>query len=223
MPGHFVRNHRFALAALAIVLLARIGFEVWARAIVAAPVDAPIALSSRGAVDQRIRIPVPDRYALMLSFRADRPDRDRLRELLGESSYSMQGEPIPDGVRIPVRWSLSEAGSGRVVARGDDETFGTSSWSSDAIDRNVNHLSAAPGSYRLQARITRDLPELAGVSARLAMRLNAKASGSWQTEWVWTGRLACALLVDPVLALLSAWLLWRVFARLRARRRAAQT
>ena len=83
-------------------------------------------------------------------------------------------ERIPDGVRIPVRWSLSEAGSGRVVARGDDETFGTSSWSSDEIDRNVNHLSAAPGSYRLQARmVSTDGVAMGPVSARADLLLTA--------------------------------------------------
>jgi hypothetical protein len=221
MLKQFLRNNRFASAIFVVLLLARIGFELWAQGISAPPLDAPIALSSAGGadrrIDQRIRIRVPDSYSLELSLRADARGMDHLRGLLGDGGHDSQGKPIPSGVRIPLRWSLSQADSGAIVAQGDTETFGSSSWSSDEIGREVDRIAVPPGQYRLQAQITRDVPEFAGIQARLGMRLNSKAAGSWQTSRVWDGRLLSLFLIDPGLVLLALFLLWRAFALGRSR------
>ena len=204
----FVRGNRFALAVFAVLLLARIGFEFWARSVSAPPLDVPIAISAKGAVDQRIRIRVPDRYTLALDFHADERGFSYLDGLLDEAKLPPNDEVIYHGMRVPLRWSLRETVGGLIVAEGETETSGKSSSSSDSITQNVGALAVKPGDYRLQARILHDLPELAGIDARLTMRLHPKSVGSWQTSLAWNGRLA-TLLVDPLLLLLGLFLLWR--------------
>lgn len=217
MLKQFVRDNRFALAILIVVVLARIGFDQWADGISAPPLDAPIAVSSGGGVDQRIRIRAPDRYGLQLSFRTDARGMDHLRGLLGDGGYDAQGKRIPSGVPIPMRWSLSEAGSGRIVAQGDTESFGVSGVGSGEISRDVDRFGAPPGEYRFQARITRPVPEFAGIQAHVVARLHPKSAGSWQTSRVWDGRLLSFFLIDPGLVLLGVFLLWRAFALGRSR------
>lgn len=217
MLKQFVRDNRFALVTLVVVVLARIGFDQWADGISAPPLDAPIAVSSGGGVDQRIRIRAPDSYRLQLSMQADARGMDHLRELLGNGSYDAQGKRIPSGVPIPVRWSLSEADSGTIVAQGDTETFGASAVGSDEISRDFDRFAAPPGEYRLQARVTRPVPEFAGIQTHLVARLHPKSAGSWQTSRVWDGRLLSFLLIDPGLVLLGLFLLWRGFALGRSR------
>jgi len=198
------------------VVLARVGFDYWADGISAPPLDAPIAVSSGGAIDQRIRVRAPDRYHLQLSMSADARGMDHLRDLLGEGGYDAQ----PSGVSIPVRWTLSKAGSGKIVAQGDTETFGFSGVGSNEISRDVDRFGVPPGEYRFQARITRAVPEFAGIQAHLVARLHPKSVGSWQTSRVWDGRLLSFFLIDPGLVLLSLFLLWRAFALGRSRWRA---
>lgn len=217
MLKQFVRDNRFALVTLIVVVLARIGFDQWADGISAPPLDAPIAVSSGGGLDQRIRIRAPDRYGLELSFRADARGMDHLRGLVGDGSYDAQHKRIPSGVPIPVRWSLSEADSGKIVAQGDTETFGSSSWSSGEISRDFDRFGVPPGEYRFQARITRAVPEFAGIQAHMVARLHPKSAGSWQTSRVWDGRLLSFFLIDPGLVLLGLFLLWRAFALGRSR------
>ena len=216
MLKQFVRDNRFALVTLIVVVLARIGFDYWADGISAPPLDAPIAVSSGGAIDQRIRVRAPDRYHLQLSMSADTRGMDHLRDLLGEGGHHAQ----PSGVSIPVRWTLSEAGSGKIVAQGDTETFGFSGVGSNEISRDFDRFGVPPGEYRFQARITRAVPEFAGIQAHLVARLHPKSAGSWQTSRVWDGRLLSFFLIDPGLVLLSLFLLWRAFALGRSRWRA---
>lgn len=220
MLKQFVRDNRFALAILIVVVLARIGFDQWADGISAPPLDAPIAVSSGGGIDQRIRIRAPDRYGLELSFRADARGMDHLRGLLGDGGYDAQGKRIPSGVPIPVRWSLSEAESGKIVAQGDTESFGLSGVGSGEISRDFDRFAAPPGEYRFQARVTRAVPEFAGIQTHLVARLHPKSVGSWQTSRVWDGRLLSFFLIDPGLVLLGLFLLWRGFALGRSRWRA---
>ena len=219
MLKQFVRDNRFALVTLIVVVLARIGFDHWADGISAPPLDAPIAVASSGSVDQRIRIRAPDSYRLELSLYADARGMDHLRGLLGEGGYDAQGKPVPSGVPIPVRWSLSEADSGKIVAQGDTETFGSSSWSGDEISRDFDRFGVPPGDYRFQARITRPVAEFAGIRAHLVARLHPKSAGSWRTSRVWDGRLLSFFLIDPGLVLLALFLLWRAIALGRSRRR----
>lgn len=220
----FLRDHRFVLAAFAIVLLARIGFQCWADSISAPPLDAPIAVASKGVVDQRIRIRVPDSYNLRLEFHSDARGLDYLRGVLDDVAVGPGGEAVLDGVRVPLRWSLSEAGSGRIVAQGDTETAGASSWSSDGISRDAGRFAVQPGDYRLQARVGREVPELAGIDTRLLLRLHPKSVGSWQTSLVWDGVFVSFFLVDPMLWLLGLFVLWRAIrAAIAARRPAAVT
>lgn len=210
---------RFALAAFAVLLLARVGFEYWADDLQTPPLDAPIAVAAGGALDQRIRLRARDSHRMQLRFLTAGSDYDRLRALLEQPVYR-DGKRVSAGLEVPVRWSLSEIGSGRVVAAGEKATEDVSGWNSDEFSRSVASFAAPPGWYRLQVRIARPVPELAGVPARVLVGLNPKASGSWQTEWAWLGRLLC-LPLDPLLAIAAALLAWFGGRRWRASRRAA--
>ncbi|MBW8811189.1 MAG: hypothetical protein JF591_20760, partial [Lysobacter sp.] len=138
---------------------------------------------------------------LELSFRADARGMDHLRGLVGDGGYDAQRKRIPSGVSIPVRWSLSEADSGTIVAQGDTETFGLSGVGSNEISREFDRFGVPPGEYRFQARITRAVPEFAGIQAHMVARLHPKSAGSWQTSRVWDGRLLSFFLIDPGLVL----------------------
>jgi len=211
---------RFALAAFAVLLLARIGFEYWADDLQASPLDAPLAVADGGALDQRIRLRARDHYRMQLVFRKDAGDGQRLRQLL-EAPLLRDGKPVSEGVAVPLRWSLSEIDSGRIVAHGERVADGLDGWGSDDFFRGVDSFSARPGWYRLQARVTRPVPELAGVPTRLHIGLHPKASGSAQTEWAWFGRLICVFL-DPLMALAALLLAgWAIRNRVVRRRAAA--
>ncbi|QWP74794.1 hypothetical protein J5226_14085 [Lysobacter sp. K5869] len=205
------------------LLLARIGFEYWADDLQASPLDAPLAVADGGAIDQRIRLRARDHYQMQLVFRKPAGDGQRLRELL-EAPVLRDGQPVSEGVAVPLRWSLSEIDSGRVVAQGEPVADGLSGWGSDDFFRTVTSFSARPGWYRLQAQVTRPVPELAGVPTRLHIGLHPKATGSAQTEWAWFGRLICVFL-DPLMALaalaLAGWTIRDLIVRRRATASAA--
>lgn len=214
------RGLRIALAVFAVALLARIGFEFWARDVQGEPLeDAPIAVAGGGALDARIRLRVRDSYRMQLVFLIPAGGRERLRDLL-DAPVRRDGRPVSDGVVVPLRWSLSEAGSGRVVARGEPRTEGVDAWSGDRFWREAASFAAPPGWYRLQVQTTRPVPELAGVTTLIGVGLRPKVSSSWQTEWAWFGRLIC-LLLDPLLLVAALLLAWLAGRGLWARRRAA--
>lgn len=215
----FSTGLRFALAAFAVLLLARAGFEYWADDLQASPLDAPIAVAAGGALDERIRLRARDRYRMQLVFGKSAGDEDRLRALL-EAPVQRDGEPATEGTTVPLRWSLSEIDGGRVVAHGEQATQGLSGWGSDDFYRDAASFAAPPGWYRLQVRVTRPVPELAGVPARLHVGLRPKVSGSAQTEWAWFGRLICVF-ADPLMALAALVLIGWTGRRLFVRRRAA--
>lgn len=214
------RGLRIALAIFAIALLARIGFQWWADDVQGEPLeDAPIAVASGGALDARIRLRVRDSYRMQLVFLIPPDGRERLRNLLAEP-VPRRGPQVSEGVVVPLRWSLSEADSGRVVAQGEPRTEGLDAWNSDMFWRQAGSFAAPPGWYRLQVQTTRPVPELAGVTTLINVGLRPKVSGSWQTEWAWFGRLLCVFL-DPLMALAALLLTWLVGRRLWAARRAA--
>lgn len=216
----FSRGLRLALAVFAIALLARIGFEFWADDLQAEPLqDAPIAVASGGALDARIRLRARDSYRMQLVFLIPADGRERLRNLLAEP-VPRNGQSVSEGVVVPLRWSLSEADSGRVVAQGEPRTEGLDAWSSDSFWREAASFAAPPGWYRLQVQATQPVPELAGVTTLINVGLRPKVSSSWQTEWAWFGRLLCVFL-DPLLMLAALLLAWFAGRRLWVARRAA--
>ncbi|BAV97359.1 conserved hypothetical protein [Lysobacter enzymogenes] len=211
---------RFALALFALMLLARIGFEFWADDLQAEPLkDAPIAVVSGGALDARIRLRARDSYRMQLVFLIPADGRERLRNLLAEP-VPRNGQSVSEGVVVPLRWSLSEANSGRVVAQGEPRTEGLDAWSSDSFWREAASFAAPPGWYRLQVQATQPVPELAGVTTLINVGLRPKVSSSWQTEWAWFGRLIC-LVLDPLLMLAALLLAWFAGRSLWIARRAA--
>ena len=215
----FSRGLRLALAVFAIALLARIGFEFWADDLQAEPLqDAPIAVASGGALDARIRLRARDSYRMQLVFLIPADGRERLRNLLAEP-VPRNGQSVSEGVVVPLRWSLSEADSGRVVAQGEPRTEGLDAWSSDSFWREAASFAAPPGWYRLQVKATQPVPELAGVTTLINVGLRPKVSSSWQTEWAWFGRLLCVFL-DPLLMLAALLLAWFAGRRLWVARRA---
>ncbi|MET4726243.1 hypothetical protein ABIE09_000014 [Lysobacter enzymogenes] len=216
----FSSGLRFALVLFGLMLLARIGFEFWADDLQAEPLkDAPIAVASGGALDARIRLRARDSYRMQLVFLIPADGRERLRNLLAEP-VPRNGQPVSEGVVVPLRWSLSEAGSGRVVAQGEPRTEGLDAWSSDTFWREAASFAAPPGWYRLQVQATQPVPELAGVTTVINVGLRPKVSSSWQTEWAWFGRLLCVFL-DPLLMLAALLLAWFAGRRLWVARRAA--
>ncbi|WP_145960026.1 DUF5625 family protein [Lysobacter enzymogenes] len=216
----FSSGLRFALALFALMLLARIGFEFWADDLQAEPLkDAPIAVVSGGALDARIRLRARDSYRMQLVFLIPADGRERLRNLLAEP-VPRNGQSVSEGVVVPLRWSLSEANSGRVVAQGEPRTEGLDAWSSDSFWREAASFAAPPGWYRLQVQATQPVPELAGVTTLINVGLRPKVSSSWQTEWAWFGRLIC-LVLDPLLMLAALLLAWFAGRSLWIARRAA--
>ncbi|ROU06754.1 DUF5625 family protein [Lysobacter enzymogenes] len=215
----FSRGLRIALAVFALALAARIGFELWADDVQGEPLDdAPIAVASGGALDARIRLRVRDIYRMQLVFLIPPDGRERLRDLLAEP-VPRRGQPVSEGVVVPLRWSLSEIDSGRIVAQGEPRTEGLDAWNSDAFWREAASFAAKPGWYRLRVQATRPVPELAGVTTLINVGLRPKVSSSWQTEWAWFGRLLC-LLLDPLLLLAGLLLAWLIGRRLWLARRA---
>lgn len=208
----FLRAQWFPLLALAILLLWQGLFPLWSKAITRPPLDVPIVLNPKGSVDAAVRILVPEVYELNLVFERAGHEHEKLRALLGESSYR-DGKPIPSGVQVPVRWSLANSSTGTTAASGEIESFGLIAWSAAEVDRSLAVVSVPPGNYKFSAQVLRDVPELAQIKSRLTMQLRPKASSTWQITLVWLSSLASFLLVWPTIAAISLLLLWRAVWR----------
>jgi hypothetical protein len=211
----FFRAHWLLILALATLLAWQVLFPIWSKAITKQPLDVPIALSPKGSVDTAVRVLIPEVYELNLVFERAGHQYEELTALLGTWGYR-DGKPIPSGVRVPMRWSLANSSTGAVVAAGEIDSFGSSAWSAANVYRKLAGISVPPGNYKFNAQVLRDVPELAQIKSRLAMKLRPTASSTWQTSLVWWGSLASFLLVWPAIAVLSLLLLWRAGLTLRS-------
>lgn len=155
-------------------------------------------------MEATVRLRLPETYFLSLGFSvADVPRAEAMR-LVGQSS------PSGTGVGVPIRWSLTPAGSQGPLISEAVESRGSYAFGQHEISRRVgSFLKPEPGWYRLRAEVTRDVPELARLPARLTFALHPKSSSSWQSALLIWGGLANAYLVAPASLLLGVLLAWR--------------
>lgn len=219
LPFLFVQ--RKLIAFLVMIGLWLSLFPIWADKITANPLDEMITLAPRGTISREVHIVIPESYQLSLVFERANISPEQLKILLGDWKYNKDGEPIPSGVRVPIRWSLKAEPGGTIAASGEIDSFGSTSWSAIDVDRQVGHIRVMPGRYLFEAEILRDVPELAHIKTRIAMHLHPKTSSTWQITLVWWGSIANVLLVWPAAIVLALILLWRAGLTLRSKGRTA--
>lgn len=187
------------LIAVAVLTAWFAGFQLWAARMTAAPVDSPIALAPRGTLETEIRVHNPESYHLELRFRVNAISRDEAWRLVGAGSHDQNGQRIPSGVVVPIRWTLISLMSGAIAASGEAETFGSSGHSADEFSRPASSaFTVPPGRYRLRAEIMRDVPELSRLPVRLWMTTSPKASSTWQSNFAFFGGVASWVLIAPL-------------------------
>ncbi len=206
----FLANQWKLIAFLVVIALWLSLFPIWSRWVTANPLDEAITLAPRGAINREIRVVIPEHYDLNLVFERANIPFEELKTLLGDWAYK-DGKPIPSGMRVPIRWILKTVSSGSVVASGEIDSFGTITWSSTEVYRQVGHLRVAPGRYIFSAEILGDVPELAHIKTRLSMELHPKASSTWQITFAFWGSIANFFLVWPAAVIIVLMLLWRAF------------
>jgi uncharacterized protein DUF5625 len=203
----FLRRHWTLFVTLGALLTWQVVFLLWSKSVTAPPLNVPILLSPKGSVETTIRVLVPEVYELNLDFARAGHEYHKLRTLLGDWAHR-NGEPVPSGVHVPIRWSLTNEFTNATAASGDVDTFGSIAWSADRVARQVAVVSVPQGHYRFIAEVQRDVPELADIKTRISMRLRPKTSSSWQITLAWWGSLASYFLVWPAIAIVAG-LLWQ--------------
>lgn len=205
----FLYQHRKLVALLVMIALWLSLFPIWVRWVTANPLDEAITLAPRGSIKKEIRIVIPENYELNLVFERGNVPFEQLKALLGDWAYK-DGQPIPSGVRVPIKWELEEVPAGTIAASGEVDSFGSIAWSAAEVDRQVGGIRVAPGRYLFTAEILRDVPELAHINTRLSMQLHPKVSSTWQVTLVWWGSIANLFFVWPAAIIAALVLLWRV-------------
>ena len=161
-----------AWVAVPALTVAGLQAAAWCSRRAAPPLDRPLSLAPRGSVAAPIRVRVRGTYELHLAFR--RPDTTRAQfrrvsTLVGEA-VSLNGGAPSTGIPIPIRWSLHDRDTGRLVAGATTTTSGAHGWYADAIHRRVAVLpDLADGEYEFRAAVLADVPEFSGVHARIQM------------------------------------------------------
>ena len=217
----FLVQQRIHFLLLLLMGLWLLGYSAWSQWVTAIPLDEAISLAPKGAVTKDIRIVIPENYGLNLVFERAGVPFEKLSALLGDSKYK-DGEPVPSGIRVPIRWSLRNL-KGEVVASGEIESFGAISWSAAEIGRRVGYIKVEPGNYVFSAEILRDVPEFTGIKTRIAMQTDSKSSTTWHLGAVWWGAMLTILVVWPAMFIVGVQLLWRGVLTYRLQRRLRNT
>ena len=204
----FLYRQRKLVAFLVILTLWLSLFSIWADWVTKAPLDEVVTLSPAGAISKEIRFVIPEYYQLNLVFERGNIPSEQLQTLLGDGSRK-DGERIPSGIRVPIRWELREVPDGAIAASGEEDSFGTSGTSEAYVYRQIGGLKVPPGRYLFKAKILRDVPELAHIKTRVSMGLYGKASSTWQMSLVWWGAIVNYILVRALVILFFLVLLWR--------------
>lgn len=203
---HYLRRQKKLLALLILTMLWLSLFPAWVHRVTAKPLDDAITLSPSGTINREIEVAIPEHYEINLVFeRASLPFQE-LKTLLGDWAYR-DGQPIPSGVRVPVRWSLKKLHDGSIAASGENDTFGAIAWSAAEVDRKVGGFRVKPGRYLFNAQVLHDVPALAHIGTRLSINLPSKASSTWQMTLVWWGSIASYIVVWPAAAVIAMLLI----------------
>jgi len=203
----FIERNLVALICLGILALVVVAFKLWARWLVTPQLDEPISIVARATIDRTIDLPVKDRYFLSLVFDREGKPSDELSKLIGHSGMELIG--APPGVVIPISWELSNVDTSAIVASGNADTKGSNSWSNTEVGRLLQAVEAPSGRYRFRAQILRDVPEFAGVNAKIRLELIPKLAESWQMAVWWWGQLLSIFVALPAAIVLLAWVVYR--------------
>lgn len=220
MKTFLIRQRRLT-SVFAILLGWLLGFELWHRETFTAPLKAPIALSLAGKVEQDIRIRLEAPHELRIDFSAGTRPRDEAMQLVGRTLSC--GSKTPENrcdVAVPLRWSLTDP-SGKILASGEGETHGITSWGSTDFTRTVARSIRLPvGRYRFSASVLRDIPEFDGMIAHLSFGLpGLKTSYGWQSDLAFFGGLLNFFLILPMIGSFGMILLGQAVADWAGKRR----
>jgi hypothetical protein len=175
----FTRSARERIATWGFLLGSFLGFFAsWAyfgaRATHANPIDSPITLAPKGAIEQTIQIDKKEKYEVALLFTRGGIPIEKLKELIGAMGVCKIGEACSKGVVVPIRWSLRKAEKGYVVASGEIESFESHGWSAADVRRRIGSFTVDRGRYLFSVEVLRDVPELATLRTRVTIYHPAK-------------------------------------------------
>jgi hypothetical protein len=206
---HFLRANAAVLGLIILICAWIAWFDAWSISIHALPLDEKFSVTQGEPIDRHIKIPIPEKYELVLVFDRGNVKFEKLRELLGELKYTKDRELIPSGIRIPIKWSMATASDGVVVASGEINTFGSISWSAASAERFISKIHLPAGVYRFRAQILRGSPEFDGIETRLRMHIPPKAASTWQIGLAWWCGLINLFILWPTLIALLLLVGWR--------------
>src|SRR5688572_941711 len=130
--------------------------------------------------------------------------------------YAKSESNAPQGVPVPVRWSLKSIETGEVASRGEVESIDSSGWSDAHVYRNLGTVKVQPGRYAFRAEVLRPVPDLASMRTQIAIQLKPKRTTTWQMGLVSWGAIGQYLLAWPLIACAGVLLLWRAGLTLRS-------
>jgi hypothetical protein len=216
----FLSQQRLFIVLLAAIIFWLALFPLWVRWVSTKPLDEAISLAPRSAITKEIQIVVPDNYELNLVF--ERPDIpfQQLKTLLGEAPYPNL-KPAQLGVKVPVRWVVTNVLDGSIVASGKVDSSGSMGWSVPVVERRISRIWMTPGKYLFTAEILRDVPELAHIKTRLSMEIRQTQSSAWQIALAWWGTVISSFILLPTAIVIALVLLWRACLTFRSKRSAA--
>lgn len=207
----FFKRHKLLSTVFLALLFLIIAFEIGTYFIAPARLDEPISLSPPGRVEKAITVPLAEVYTLSLTFSFDRQTRQKVQELVEESRYR-DGQHVPSGVAVPIRWSLLERHSGRTVSSEEKVSLGVSGFSATAYYRDIGFSRMQPGTYLFHAEALRDVPEFANIPTRIMVGLRPKATSHWLRELEFWATLVIVYVMWP-LALLLGVILGGLYVR----------
>lgn len=194
---------------LVLIALWSLLFPMWNDYVIKSPLDASIPLSPKGTVEKEVQIVIPEIYDLNLVFERANIPYEQLKMLLGDWVYK-DGKPIPSGVRVPVRWTLTSLADGKIIVSGEIDSFGSTGWSTAEVTRAIGYIRVKSGKYLFRAEILRDVNEFKHIKTRIAMQHRTKTSSTWQMNFLFWGQLVTIFVLWPaaliiVFSLLCRW------------------
>ena len=145
------------------------------------PTTLPFVIHKAGTkVTAELDVKEEHRYWFELQFwhqGKDDAERERIEKLVGRGARDMVGNPIDDGIPIPLKITISiiDASGERTVTEG--EIFVREVWAGGGghFDRGIGHILIPAGHCRISIQSINDIPELSDVKVTLEIRYQKRS------------------------------------------------
>lgn len=190
-------------------------FWVWSNSMMESPPNLPITLDPPGRIETEVWIVNPEQYELDFVF-----DRvlsfTRLESLIGSMGVCPIPSDCPQGVRVPVHWSIQDKRTGGIIFAGTVDTLDSAGWSAKQVYRRIGDITVPVGTYVIRAEVLQSTPELSIIPTHIVLRFHPKFASTWQSAVVFWGSLIVTPIACVALALACILLVFRLFRFVRS-------